>query len=183
MLGAHVLFTLELFTSEFAGIWLPALTTEHHHHTPVMPPKHFIGTLYSSIRSHILYSSPNSWQRSQLYSTTAIRTQELVVTMVEEQTVPTMPDSIENTQTDASTAESQVTDVRSDSSGVCADGTVTPVSPRPRLDYRNKNILAPMVRVGTLPMRLLALHYGADIVYTEELVDWKLLKTTRRVNS
>lgn len=54
--------------------------------------------------------------------------------------------------------------------------------PRPRLDYRNKNILAPMVRVGTLPMRLLALHYGADIVYTEELVDWKLLKTTRRVN-
>lgn len=50
------------------------------------------------------------------------------------------------------------------------------------MDYRNKNILAPMVRVGTLPMRLLALHYGADIVYTEELVDWKLLKTTRREN-
>lgn len=51
------------------------------------------------------------------------------------------------------------------------------------IDYRNKLILAPMVRNGTLPMRLLALKYGADIVYTEELIDWKLLKTTRRVNS
>lgn len=54
--------------------------------------------------------------------------------------------------------------------------------PPPRLDYRNKIILAPMVRVGTLPMRLLALRYGADIVYTEELIDWKLQKTTRRIN-
>lgn len=42
--------------------------------------------------------------------------------------------------------------------------------------------MAPMVRVGTLPMRLLALEYGADLVYTEEIIDWKLLKTTRRVN-
>lgn len=39
-----------------------------------------------------------------------------------------------------------------------------------------------MVRVGTLPMRLLALDYGADIVYTEELIDWKFLRSTRRVN-
>lgn len=53
---------------------------------------------------------------------------------------------------------------------------------RPRLEYANKIILAPMVRVGTLPMRLLALNYGADIVYTEELIDWKLLKTTRQEN-
>lgn len=35
------------------------------------------------------------------------------------------------------------------------------------LCFRGKNILAPMVRVGTLPMRLLALDYGADIVYCE----------------
>lgn len=35
------------------------------------------------------------------------------------------------------------------------------------LCFRNKVILAPMVRVGTLPMRLLALDYGADIVYCE----------------
>ena len=36
-----------------------------------------------------------------------------------------------------------------------------------KMDYRNKNILAPMVRIGTLPARLLALDYGADLVYTE----------------
>lgn len=51
------------------------------------------------------------------------------------------------------------------------------------LDYRNKVILAPMVRVGTLPMRLLALQFGADLVYTEELIDWKLMKCKRKVNS
>ena len=39
-----------------------------------------------------------------------------------------------------------------------------------------------MVRVGTLPMRLLALDYGADIVYSEELIDWKFLKSVRREN-
>ena len=33
--------------------------------------------------------------------------------------------------------------------------------------YTNKLILAPMVRIGTLPMRLLALRYGADLVYCE----------------
>jgi tRNA-dihydrouridine synthase 2 len=36
-----------------------------------------------------------------------------------------------------------------------------------RLNYANKVILAPMVRIGTLPSRLLALKYGADIVYCE----------------
>lgn len=51
-----------------------------------------------------------------------------------------------------------------------------------RLCYENKIILAPMVRVGTLPMRLLALDYGADIVYSEELIDWKLLRSVRRIN-
>jgi len=51
-----------------------------------------------------------------------------------------------------------------------------------RLDYNNKLILAPMVRIGTLPMRLLALDYGADIVYTEELIDRKLLRSIRREN-
>lgn len=47
------------------------------------------------------------------------------------------------------------------------------------LTYQGKRILAPMVRVGTLPMRLLALKYGADIVYSEEIIDFKILKTTR----
>jgi tRNA-dihydrouridine synthase len=45
-----------------------------------------------------------------------------------------------------------------------------------RLDYRNKNILAPMVRVGTLPFRLLAAEFGADIVFSEELIAQKLIK-------
>lgn len=58
-----------------------------------------------------------------------------------------------------------------------------PLSTRKRLNYENKLILAPMVRIGTLPMRLLALDYGADIVYTEELIDWKLLRSIRRENS
>ena len=31
--------------------------------------------------------------------------------------------------------------------------------------YRDKLILAPMVRAGTLPLRLLALRNGADTVY------------------
>jgi hypothetical protein len=35
------------------------------------------------------------------------------------------------------------------------------------MDYCNKIVLAPMVRIGTLPTRLLALQYGADIVYSE----------------
>lgn len=39
-----------------------------------------------------------------------------------------------------------------------------------------------MVRVGTLPMRLLALEFGADLVYTEELIDYKLMKCKRVVN-
>lgn len=39
-----------------------------------------------------------------------------------------------------------------------------------------------MVRVGTLPMRLLALEYGADLVYTEEIIDWKLLRAERLAN-
>ncbi|CAG0914433.1 unnamed protein product [Notodromas monacha] len=51
------------------------------------------------------------------------------------------------------------------------------------LDYVDKMILAPMVRIGTLPMRLLALRYGADIVYCEELVDVKLLRSKRIENN
>lgn len=68
-------------------------------------------------------------------------------------------------------------------------------------DYRGKTILAPMVRVvrralltppprprprlihqGTLPMRLLALQHGADIVYSEEIIDKAMLGATRVVN-
>lgn len=51
-----------------------------------------------------------------------------------------------------------------------------------RLSYADKLILAPMVRMGTLPLRLLSLQYGADIVYTEEIVDKKMVRTKRVVN-
>ncbi|RWS16460.1 tRNA-dihydrouridine synthase-like protein, partial [Dinothrombium tinctorium] len=50
------------------------------------------------------------------------------------------------------------------------------------IDFREKLILGPMVRIGTLPLRLLALDYGADYVYSEELIDFKLLKCKRIVN-
>lgn len=39
--------------------------------------------------------------------------------------------------------------------------------PRNGVDYRNKVVLAPMVRSGELPTRLLALKYGADLVWGE----------------
>ncbi|KAL3653196.1 hypothetical protein CASFOL_002877 [Castilleja foliolosa] len=50
------------------------------------------------------------------------------------------------------------------------------------MDYRNKLVLAPMVRVGTLPFRMLAADYGADITYGEEIIDHKILKCERRIN-
>jgi tRNA-dihydrouridine synthase 2 len=37
--------------------------------------------------------------------------------------------------------------------------------PKKGVDYRGKVVLAPMVRSGELPSRLLALHYGADLVW------------------
>ncbi|KAA0191407.1 hypothetical protein HAZT_HAZT007393 [Hyalella azteca] len=39
-----------------------------------------------------------------------------------------------------------------------------------------------MVRVCTLPFRLLALEYGADLVYSEETIDWKILRSNKREN-
>ncbi|XP_049928451.1 tRNA-dihydrouridine(20) synthase [NAD(P)+]-like [Epinephelus moara] len=51
-----------------------------------------------------------------------------------------------------------------------------------RLSFSKITALAPMVRVGTLPMRLLALDYGADVVYCEELIDIKMAQCQRVVN-
>lgn len=80
------------------------------------------------------------------------------------------------------------------------------------MDYENKLVLAPMVRVvrqsktnlftyekpiqenflpffrwcrfmqGTLPFRLLAAQYGAAITYGEEIIDHKLIKCERKIN-
>ena len=43
-------------------------------------------------------------------------------------------------------------------------------------------VLAPMVRVGTLPLRLLALENGADLVWTEEMVAKKVAPCERIEN-
>jgi len=48
--------------------------------------------------------------------------------------------------------------------------------------FRDKVILAPMVRVGTFPMRLLAIKYGADLVFNQELIDHKVTRVVRRTN-
>jgi tRNA-dihydrouridine synthase 2 len=50
------------------------------------------------------------------------------------------------------------------------------------LDFKNKRMLAPMVRVGTLPMRLLSLKYGADLVWSPEIIDRRLIKSERIIN-
>ncbi|KAJ0412471.1 hypothetical protein ATCC90586_005491 [Pythium insidiosum] len=49
--------------------------------------------------------------------------------------------------------------------------------------YRNAVCLAPMVRAGTLPLRLLSLRYGADLVYGEEIIDKRIIATTRVENA
>ncbi|KAG8526920.1 uncharacterized protein KY384_008349 [Bacidia gigantensis] len=54
--------------------------------------------------------------------------------------------------------------------------------PRNGVDYRGKVVLAPMVRSGELPSRLLALKYGADLVWGPETVDKSMIGTTRRIN-
>ncbi|XP_055298288.1 tRNA-dihydrouridine(20) synthase [NAD(P)+]-like [Sitodiplosis mosellana] len=51
-----------------------------------------------------------------------------------------------------------------------------------KIDYRNKICLAPMVKIGTLATRLLSLRYGADLVYTEEIIDFKFLGSYRYEN-
>ena len=50
------------------------------------------------------------------------------------------------------------------------------------VDYRGKVVLAPMVRSGELPSRLLSLKYGADLVWGPETIDRSLIGSTRRVN-
>ncbi|KAK5131289.1 hypothetical protein LTR08_001128 [Meristemomyces frigidus] len=55
--------------------------------------------------------------------------------------------------------------------------------PKNGVDYRGKLVLAPMVRSGECPSRLLALKYGADLVWGPETVDKSMIGTTRRENA
>lgn len=48
--------------------------------------------------------------------------------------------------------------------------------------YKNAIIVAPMVRVCTLPFRLLAIDYGVDLIYTEETIDFKMLRSVKKDN-
>lgn len=48
--------------------------------------------------------------------------------------------------------------------------------------YAGKLCLAPMVRSGELPMRLMALQYGADLVWSPEIIDRKIRICTRVEN-
>lgn len=54
--------------------------------------------------------------------------------------------------------------------------------PRRGVDYRGKVVLAPMVRSGELPSRLLALKYGADLVWGPETVDRSMIGCTKKIN-
>lgn len=54
--------------------------------------------------------------------------------------------------------------------------------PKNGVDYRSKIVLAPMVRSGELPSRLLALHYGADLVWGPETIDRSMIGTTKCFN-
>lgn len=48
--------------------------------------------------------------------------------------------------------------------------------------YTGKLCLAPMVRSGELPMRLMAIQYGADLVWSPEIIDRKIRICTRIEN-
>lgn len=50
------------------------------------------------------------------------------------------------------------------------------------INYHGKLVLGPMVRSGELPTRLLALKYGADLVWGPEIIDKKLI-TCRRLEN
>ena len=49
--------------------------------------------------------------------------------------------------------------------------------------FKNSEILAPMVRASTTPLRMLALSYGADLVYTEEIIDRAITSTDRIISN
>jgi tRNA-dihydrouridine synthase 2 len=73
--------------------------------------------------------------------------------------------------------------------GGLAETTTNNVAPKivPRfpippngVDYRGKVVLAPMVRTGELPTRLMSLKYGADLVWGPETIDRSMIGTVRK---
>jgi tRNA-dihydrouridine synthase 2 len=51
------------------------------------------------------------------------------------------------------------------------------------LDFNNKIILSPMVRVCNFAFRQLCLKYGADLVFSEKILDMRLINSDRRINN
>ena len=50
------------------------------------------------------------------------------------------------------------------------------------MHYADRVLCGPMVRISSLPFRLLALEYGADVVFSEELIDFRLAQCVRVEN-
>ena len=71
--------------------------------------------------------------------------------------------------------------IRTLASGMATAPKRVPI-PKNGVDYRSKVVLAPMVRSGELPSRLLALKYGADLVWGPETVDRSMIGTNKRLN-
>jgi tRNA-dihydrouridine synthase 2 len=87
----------------------------------------------------------------------------------ESRVLPSSSDGATTTIVDDSNAKTKTTN----NNNTCRE--------KARLLYRGV-ALAPMVRASTTPLRILALKYGADFTYTEELVDRSLSQTIRVEN-
>ena len=48
--------------------------------------------------------------------------------------------------------------------------------------YENCIILGPMVRINSLPLRLMCLEYGVHTVFSEEIIDKRIVKCSRKEN-
>lgn len=76
----------------------------------------------------------------------------------------------------------KMTTTIADAAGASAQAVPRVPIPTKGVDYRNKIVLAPMVRSGELPSRLLALKYGADLVWGPETIDRAMIGATRKIN-
>jgi hypothetical protein len=100
--------------------------------------------------------------------------------------VTTPPKSVQ--ASDSEQAQQSTTDRKEEFSAFVTNNTASASvlvenakSPPTYHDYCGE-ALAPMVRASTIPLRILALQYGADFCYTEELVDRSITETVRVEN-
>ncbi|PVG00938.1 FMN-linked oxidoreductase [Serendipita vermifera] len=71
---------------------------------------------------------------------------------------------------------------RARESPIPAQREVSPPAPATSQRFKNSIVLAPMVRSGTMPTRLLALKHGASLVWGPEIVDRAMLHAKRVVD-